>query len=143
MGFEQSDASSLCARSFTQHCRRSSEASSSECSQPPAAANRQGKEMAQVRVQKDYLRSRNCSSGWVVGPQGGPAAQSVSWLAPLLPAQGRLGKTLAVLLSFQAQSPWDPRKRFEKLSRHPSGTHGEERMLGPIVMLGCLREQNR
>lgn len=89
MGFEQSDASSLCARSFRQHCRRGSGARSSECSQPPAAANRQGKEMAQVRVQKDYLRSRNCSRGWVVGPQGGPAAQSVSWLAPLLPAQGK------------------------------------------------------
>lgn len=68
MGFEQSYASSLCARSFRQHHRRDSGASSSECSQPPAAANRQGKEMAQVRVQKDYLRSRNCSRGWVVGP---------------------------------------------------------------------------
>lgn len=68
MGFEQSYASSLCARSFRQHHRRDSGASSSECSQPPAAANRQGKEMAQVRVQKDYLRSRNGSRGWVVGP---------------------------------------------------------------------------
>ena len=71
-----------------------------------------------------------------------PASPSPTHSPPchLLPAQGMLGKTLALLLSFQAQNPWDPRK---KLSRHPSGTHGEERMLGPIVMLGCLREQNR
>lgn len=89
MGLEQSYASSLCTRSFRHHCRRDTGASSSECSQPPAAANRQGKEMAQVRVQKDYLRSRNCSRGWVVGPQGGPAAQSISWLSPSsLPGEG-------------------------------------------------------
>lgn len=35
--------------------------SGSECQQPPAAGNRQGRGMAKVLVQKDHLRSGNCS----------------------------------------------------------------------------------